>query len=148
MNALRDLHRTKPQVVDVRTVYTDRVVLTVQETQAYRLMFTKRQKSYVQIVYENDQCGVATTCQRLGISIMDWMSMDDRSEVICEALKLQANDNRNRLSLPDPSVCPFIARHAVGQWDAPDTPRGIWSCVCGSTNILSRNWEKHNGTRS
>jgi hypothetical protein len=144
MNALRDLHRTNPKHVDVLTVsYPNRIILTNQEAQAYRLMYTNRQKSDVQLAYEKDECGIATTCQRLGISIMDWMSMEDRSYVISQALMSHGNVNRNRMTLPDPSVCPFIARHAVGRWDAPDTPGGKWSCVCGSTNNLSKYWEKH-----
>jgi hypothetical protein len=95
MNALRDLHRTNPQHVDVRTVsYPNRIILTNQEAQAYRLMYTNRQKSDVQLAYEKDECGVATTCQRLGISIMDWMSMEDRSYVISQALMSHGNVNR------------------------------------------------------
>jgi hypothetical protein len=36
-----------------------------------------------------------------------------------------------------PSVCPFIARHAVGPWN-----HETWTCVCGYHG-KTKNWKKH-----
>lgn len=45
---------------------------------------------------------------------------------------------------PSLEVCPFISRHSVGKWEDPDkTPRAKWNCVCGSVNLLAKNWRQH-----
>jgi hypothetical protein len=44
---------------------------------------------------------------------------------------------------PAVSVCPFVSRHAIGEWDHPDRTRAKWNCVCGSVNILVKNWRQH-----
>lgn len=45
---------------------------------------------------------------------------------------------------PSLEVCPFISRHSVGKWEDPDkNPRAKWNCVCGSVNLLAKNWEAH-----
>lgn len=43
---------------------------------------------------------------------------------------------------PDPSVCPFMARHAVGYWGLRDDNRECWECVCGYLG-KTKNWKKH-----
>jgi hypothetical protein len=57
--------------------------------------------------------------------------------------------------LPDAEVCPFMSRHADGRWFDPSRrliqnynghesyDRARWSCVCGSKNLLCKNWETH-----
>ena len=45
---------------------------------------------------------------------------------------------------PDLAVCPFISRHSVGKWEDPArNPRSKWNCVCGSVNLLAKNWRQH-----
>ncbi len=44
---------------------------------------------------------------------------------------------------PEPSVCPFITRHAVGLWSMEeDDGNTNWECVCGYTGKV-KNWKKH-----
>jgi len=53
-------------------------------------------------------------------------------------------DRHNRNRNPAQSVCPFVSRHAIGAWGNPNTdPRAKWNCVCGSVNILVKNWRQH-----
>jgi len=42
---------------------------------------------------------------------------------------------------PDPKICPFIARHAVGHWTYGGE-RSAWTCACGYSG-KSKNWKKH-----
>lgn len=42
---------------------------------------------------------------------------------------------------PTPSVCPFIARHAVGPW-AYGREYSMWTCACGYHG-KSKNWKRH-----
>lgn len=42
---------------------------------------------------------------------------------------------------PAPSVCPFIARHAVGPWSYGHD-HCAWTCVCGYQG-KSKNWKRH-----
>ena len=45
---------------------------------------------------------------------------------------------------PSLEVCPFISRHSVGKWEDPTrNPRARWNCVCGSVNLLAKNWRQH-----
>jgi hypothetical protein len=45
---------------------------------------------------------------------------------------------------PELAVCPFISRHSVGKWEDPNrNPRSKWNCVCGSVNLLAKNWRQH-----
>jgi hypothetical protein len=42
---------------------------------------------------------------------------------------------------PAPSVCPFIARHAVGPWTY-GSEHSMWTCVCGYHG-KTKNWKRH-----
>jgi hypothetical protein len=42
---------------------------------------------------------------------------------------------------PVPSVCPFVARHAVGAWSY-GAEHSTWTCVCGYHG-KSKNWKRH-----
>jgi hypothetical protein len=56
---------------------------------------------------------------------------------------------------PDAEVCPFMSRHAIGRWFDParrliqnyngheSYDRARWNCVCGSKDLLCKNWETH-----
>ena len=56
-----------------------------------------------------------------------------------------ANDHkislREETQNPDPSVCPFMARHAVGYWGLRNDNE-CWECVCGYRG-KTKNWKKH-----
>jgi hypothetical protein len=61
-------------------------------------------------------------------------------EIRYERVKKDYEENKN----PDLAVCPFVSRHAIGKWENPSTnPRAKWNCVCGSVNILVKNWRQH-----
>lgn len=57
-----------------------------------------------------------------------------------EQMKTAYEEEKN----PEPEVCPFISRHSVGKWEDPArNPRSKWNCVCGSVNLLAKNWRQH-----
>lgn len=64
-----------------------------------------------------------------------------------EALNAQFDRIQERwqeMKNPDLEVCPFISRHSVGVWKDPaKDPRAKWDCVCGSVNLLAKNWRTH-----
>jgi hypothetical protein len=57
----------------------------------------------------------------------------------------------NRHKNPKAIHCPFMARNADGKWykpnlalvDANGYDRCRWDCLCGSKNILCKNWRQH-----
>jgi hypothetical protein len=53
---------------------------------------------------------------------------------------------REEIQNPDPSVCPFIARHAIGYWGLRDDNRECWECVCGYFG-KTKNWKKHESSK-
>ena len=55
-------------------------------------------------------------------------------------LKIVESNSKNYRN-PAPSVCPFIARHAVGPWTY-GSEHSIWTCVCGYHG-KSKNWKRH-----
>jgi hypothetical protein len=75
-----------------------------------------------------------------GISAEDWMefSPPERNRFLREATEMAANRFEHRCRNPEPEVCPFIARHAVGPWRMSSS----WECVCGYKG-LCKNWKKH-----
>lgn len=75
-----------------------------------------------------------------GISAEDWMELSppERNQLLCEATEVAVNRCELRCTNPEPEVCPFIARHAVGPWRMSSS----WECVCGYKG-LCRNWQKH-----
>ena len=75
-----------------------------------------------------------------GISAEDWMefSPPERNQILRQATEMAVNRVELRCRNPEPEVCPFIARHAVGPWHMSSS----WECVCGYKG-LCRNWQKH-----
>lgn len=60
------------------------------------------------------------------------------------AIYLRLTGESEKHANPPLEVCPFISRHAVGKWEDPaKNPRAKWNCVCGSVNILAKNWRQH-----
>jgi hypothetical protein len=77
-----------------------------------------------------------------------WMAKtaEEKKKTIKKALMTDyahAVDQYHRDRNPAVSVCPFVSRHAIGKWDHPDRTRAKWNCVCGSVNILVKNWRQH-----
>lgn len=78
-----------------------------------------------------------------GMTAVQWVALtqEQQNSLNCQAtLKIVESyelEHRN----PDPKICPFIARHAVGPWTYGGE-RSTWTCACGY-NGKSKNWKKH-----
>jgi hypothetical protein len=165
MNALRDLHRNAPAPVprpEALPPWQPRpgyVKLSRDEMTRYRGMQNARhtwlyRRSDAQKLYQESKF-IRDACDEKNITEREWVEMEyeDRIDIIHRALlkrwearwnaRSDYADRRCGTANPDAKECPFISRHAVGRWDAPSDPKGTWSCVCGSKNNLSKNWEKH-----
>jgi len=74
-------------------------------------------------------------------------TVEQKIALIHEALRAgyeQMKTAYEREKNPEPEVCPFISRHSVGKWEDPArNPRTKWNCVCGSVNLLAKNWRQH-----
>jgi hypothetical protein len=75
-----------------------------------------------------------------GISPDEWIgfSEEERKIFVREATEIVANRMEACCRNPAPEECPFIARHAVGNWQM----EGVWECVCGYKGYC-RNWQRH-----
>jgi hypothetical protein len=78
------------------------------------------------------------------ISAEDWMllSYEIRFRLLREAKEYFVSKKEISHRTPEPSVCPFITRHAVGLWSDEDDGNTNWECVCGYLGKV-RNWKKH-----
>jgi hypothetical protein len=78
------------------------------------------------------------------ISAEEWMLMtyENRFRLVREATDHYASKQESLHCTPDPKVCPFITRHAVGCWSMEDNGETKWECVCGYTGKV-KNWKKH-----
>jgi hypothetical protein len=78
------------------------------------------------------------------ISAEDWMllSYEIRFRLLREAKEYFVSKKEISHRTPEPSVCPFITRHAVGLWSDEDDGNTNWECVCGYTGKV-KNWKKH-----
>jgi len=156
MNALRDLHKNpslRPAAVPAPfQVPEGSIELTPGEWLLYidakaRRDIQHRHRPEVQIAYESPSgySKIKTACDEANVTLAEWMAMEHpaRRPIIRRALELQMKQNDLYHTDVSPEVCPFIARHAVGRWGSPYTPNATWNCVCGSKNILSKNWKTH-----
>jgi hypothetical protein len=76
-----------------------------------------------------------------------WMTLseEDQRRLAVESVDKLVDMKESTQRNPDPLVCPFIARHAVGSWRVgPEYPSHTkeWSCVCGYTG-KTKHWKKH-----
>jgi hypothetical protein len=81
------------------------------------------------------------------ISPQDWIALshDTRYELLRNATEHYVTKLEREFCNPDPEVCAFVARHAVGLWslnDADEYGDACWECVCGYKG-KTKNWEKH-----
>jgi len=78
------------------------------------------------------------------ISAEEWVHTpyETRFRLLREATEHHISERLLKLCTPDPSVCPFITRHAVGLWSMEHDGNKQWECVCGYTGKV-KNWRKH-----
>lgn len=71
-----------------------------------------------------------------------WLSMsqEQQNELNRESTRKIAKNQERVYRNPNPSSCPFVARHAVGDWRTNETE--IWTCVCGYSGKF-KHWQKH-----
>ena len=77
------------------------------------------------------------------ISAEEWVGLpyETRYRYLREATECYVGAREIIYRNPDPHVCPFITRHAVGVWSVSDE-NSMWECVCGYTG-KPKNWKKH-----
>ena len=78
------------------------------------------------------------------ISAEQWMQTpyQERFRYLREATEHHISKRLTSQRTPEPSVCPFITRHAVGIWGMENDGNTNWECVCGYTGKV-KNWKKH-----
>jgi len=71
-----------------------------------------------------------------------WLSMSQelQNELNHESTRKIAENQERIYRNPNPSSCPFVARHAVGDWRTNETE--TWTCVCGYSGKF-KHWQKH-----
>ena len=69
------------------------------------------------------------------------LTQDEQNQLNRAATLKIVESNEITYRNPAPSVCPFIARHAVGPWTF-GTEHSTWTCVCGYHG-KSKNWKRH-----
>lgn len=74
----------------------------------------------------------------------DWIALpnETRYQLLRETTEHIIKIMEIKTNNPDPKVCPFVARHAVGSWTNRDGGEYHWECVCGYTGKF-KNWQKH-----
>jgi len=88
--------------------------------------------------------------EHFGITFSIWAELpqEERDIMLREATECVVNQLERSWINPDPEVCPFIARHAVGGWRVGGGGRGglygdqHWECACGYTG-KTKHWKKH-----
>jgi hypothetical protein len=78
------------------------------------------------------------------IRVEEWLQTpyETRFRLLREAMEYVVSKKEISHRTPDPSVCPFITRHAVGLWSMEHDGETQWECVCGYTGKV-KNWKKH-----
>jgi hypothetical protein len=164
MNALRDLHSGKKPPPPPFVVPAGHVRLTDAEHNEWMAMeFRRRAQPLPEVlaVYRRNRIlrdvweSLCVTDAQSPTKEELWVIMrEDRSPVIKRALELMAEEkikDYNRRKNPKAIHCPFMARNADGKWykpnlalvDANGYDRCRWDCLCGSKNILCKNWRQH-----
>jgi hypothetical protein len=160
MNALRDLHSGKKPPPPPFVVPEGHVGLTDAEYNEYEAMSFRRRAQplpAVLAVYRTTPA-LREACRWEGDHVLSeeqWVTYTgDRDPFIKRALILMAEEKikeYNRHKNPKAIHCPFMARNADGKWYKPNLAlvdssgydRCRWDCLCGSKNILCKNWRQH-----
>jgi hypothetical protein len=77
------------------------------------------------------------------MTAVDWVALAQEEQNILnvQATHAMVKHYETAFRNPNPSVCPFIARHAVGPWSY-GCEHSTWTCACGYTG-KSKHWKKH-----
>lgn len=141
MNALGALHREIPVAVDIP-------VRPVQQEHIHVELFAQVPQEFLDLD-ENNKLAFRRVKlvfrEYWNMKPHQWIEMSEqeranlnRQSVECMVEKKEANQ-RN----PNPSCCPFIARHSIGSWRfGPRFENNIWTCVCGYSGKVKQ-WQKH-----
>lgn len=168
MNALRDLHSGKkppPPPPPPFVLPAGHVRLTDAEYNKWREMAINRSNLHptptVLLEYRRNRIlrevweAYCVTDAQTPTKEELWVIMrENRTPVIHLTLMRMAEEQikeYNRHKNPTAIHCPFMARNADGKWykpnltlvDADGYDRCRWNCLCGSKNILCKNWRQH-----
>jgi len=74
----------------------------------------------------------------------EWMMLayETRYRLLREATEHFVNKKEPLHRTPEPSLYPFVTRHAVGLWSDEDNGNKNWECVCGYLGKV-KHWKKH-----
>ena len=86
--------------------------------------------------------------EHFGMTFSIWSELpqEERDIILREATEMVVNHLERNWINPDPQVCPFVARHAVGGWRLGGIgglhEHQYWECACGYTG-KTKHWQKH-----
>jgi hypothetical protein len=132
MNALGSLHRELPVAVATAAVVAAVVAPPRAVVMPPGMEDRAEQAAWYRVASEHPD--------HFGITPDEWIafSEEDRNIFVREATEMVANRLEAYCRNPAPEECPFIARHAVDNWQMA----GVWECVCGYKGYC-RNWQRH-----
>ncbi len=146
MNALCALHRESTSI-DAHSRAQQAPVDAAQQAQSFSLfahqpeiapgMSQAERVAWMRVT----KCHPDPQCNR--ITSQEWLETEYRVRyrMVREATEQSVAKREQLFTNPDPSVCTFIARHAVGHWSMA-TDDDCWVCVCGYSG-KTKNWKKH-----
>jgi len=146
MNALCALHRESTSI-DAHSRVQQAPVDAAQQAQSFSLfahqpeiapgMSQAERVAWMRVT----KCHPDPQCNR--ITSQEWLETEYRVRyrLVREATEHSVAKREQLFTNPDPSVCTFIARHAVGHWSMA-TDDDCWVCVCGYSG-KTKNWKKH-----
>ena len=81
--------------------------------------------------------------EHCGMSASQWVALtqEEQNSLNRQATLRIVESHELEYRNPDPKICPFIARHAVGPWTYGGE-HSLWTCACGYSG-KSKNWKKH-----
>lgn len=83
---------------------------------------------------------VTRVCRYISPNSWALLSQEQQNELNRDATRKIAKEQEQIYRNPNPASCPFVARHAVGDWRTNETEK--WTCVCGYSGKF-KHWQKH-----
>jgi hypothetical protein len=145
MNALGALHREIP-VRATEPIVAHIPVRPQPTNDAFTQLFIQPSQEFLELD-QNDQVAWRRVklFQDQDLSLYQWlaMSQQERDNLNRQSIEAMIDKKEATQRNPDPSWCPFIARHSISSWRfGTRYENNLWSCVCGYRG-KTKKWEKH-----
>ena len=150
MNALGALHRVAPVPADIPSGHPPAYFQPQSLLPVYGVAEAPNYRNHISLIEMMGRNDYLTWLRVKGkipeqahMTPEDWLALtqEQQNSLNREAtLKMVESHEINHRN-PDPKVCPFIARHAVGRWNLHNE-HSTWTCACGYHG-KSKNWKKH-----